>query len=954
MSSSSFPDRGPSVFAVTTTTLVLSTAIVAARLFSRTRIVRRVTWDDYFIVAAWALAFALSFSIDLGTSKGLGRHDENIHPGDWNALRRCEYVFSIVYNPALMATKTSVLIFYLRLSKNTQKVLRMASWAVLVIVNLAGTVLTLINIFQCRPVQAAFDPYPGPAFCIPLLTEFICTAPVNIVTDLAILALPLPVLTSMRLPPRQKVILILTFTLGIFVTIVDVVRIYYLEQAITQVSPTLSNNPAATFGDSPQFAWNASLSLMWSAVEVNVGITCACIPTLKPLIRRILPAMLVDPNATRTYEKDTSTDGNASSNGGRAPPGGILTGDTTPPTHTHPGGRRGSQVSGVDFVTTPRRNSNAHPPDPIDRSPTVLTSATGTYSAVENSVYFGFVNMRRPKSMIRTSVRDSFKYCTVVTILFLLWGFSYGLLNQLNDAVASVSEMSTAETIALSSIYFGGGYLVGPLLVGEWILRHDEHTRTRRKKHEPDPIGGYRATFIVGLCFYGVGTIMFWPSAVLTSFAGFMICNFVVGFALAIIETGANPFLIFCGPMDYAEMRLLLAQGIQAVATVLSGLLAEKVFFTALDTKGRTDSLALLDVQWTYLAITLLCAALALFFYYMPLPEVTDAEMENSTRYLPIDPKKPSFGGLELRTWTLMLAVLAQWTYVAGQESMSIFFRQILTPPMSTELSAGFVTVDSGTADSLQPPPGLTLSIPDYLLIAHTAFAVSRFLAAYLAYLSPTHPKVPQPRTVLSITTGLSILCGILVAALRPANSDLLAIPVILFFFFEGPMWPLIFTLGLRGQGKRTKRAAAWITMGASGPAFWPFVMYAINERGGSIQTAFSLVPALLVITGFFSLFLDLKRDARALVDARVGAEDQSRIQDRANRDVDLDAILSSRRRVSTNGLPVDEEKSGFLKRFSIALNRGTLSKGSTASPGRRSSDQPAMEHREANGSGSG
>ncbi|KAI1418596.1 MFS general substrate transporter [Hypoxylon sp. FL1857] len=940
MASSSFPNRGYAVFAVTGLTLILTTLVVVARLFCRTRIVRSVTWDDYFIVCAWVLAFGITFAVDFASFRGLGRHDEDIPDNDWYSLRRCEYVFSVLYNPALMVTKTSVLIFYLRLSKNTQKVLRLASWAVLGLVNVAGVVLTLINIFQCRPIAAAYDPLVQPTYCIPLLTQFICSAPINVVTDLAILALPLPVLTSMRLPRRQKVILIFTFALGTFVTVVDVVRIYYLEQAITQNSWLLLSKPTGTvLGHTPQFAWNASFALMWSAVEVNVGIICACIPTLKPLIRRIMPAMLVDPNATRTYEKDTSTDGNGSSNNGRLPTGGLFAeGHITPPAQAHIGGHsRESEVSAVDFLTTPDMSSNAHPADHLDRSPTVLTSATGTYSTVENSVYFGFVNMRRPKSMIRTSVRDSFKYCTIVVILFLLWGFSYGLLNQLNDAVSKVSHMSVAETIGLSSIYFGGGYFLGPLLVGEWILRHDEHSRSRRRVNGPDQIGGYRATFIVGLCFYGVGTIMFWPSAVLTSFPGFLICNFVVGFGLAIIETGANPFIVFCGPMDYAEMRLCLAQAIQAVTTVLSGLLAQRVFFTKVNSADASDSLALLDVQWTYLAITLLCAALALFFYYMPLPEVTDAEMENSTRYLPVDPKKRSFGGFELRTWTLALAVLAQWTAVACQESMSIFFQEILTP------KTPIIPADGPPPETLDPPPGLTISIPSYLLISHTAFALSRFLTAYLAYLSPTHPKIPQPRTILSITTGLCVVCGILIAALRPANPNLLAIPVVLFFFFEGPLWPLIFALGLRGQGKRTKRAAAYITMGASGPAFWPFVIYGIVQRGGTIQTAFSLVPALLVITGFFSLFLDLKRDARALVDARVGAEDQSRIQDRANRDMDLAAILAARRRASVSGLPADEEKAGFLKRFSVALG-----KGNGTLPGRRSSDQTASDHREA------
>lgn len=208
----------------------------------------------------------------------------------------------------------------------------------------------------------------------------------------------------------------------------------------------------------------------------------------------------------------------------------------------------------------------------------------------------------------------------------------------------------------------------------------------------------------------------------------------------------------------------------------------------------------------------------------MPLPEVTDAEMENSTRYLPVDPKRPSFFGLQLRTCTLTLAVLAQWTYVASQETMSIFFRDLLTPSLNAPpgKSPSNIMRSQMQVSSTIGSPGLDAT--DWLLIAHTAFAVSRFLAAYLAYLSTTHSKVPQPRTILSLCAGCSVASGVLVSALRPQNPDLLVIPVMLFFFFEGPIWPLIYTLGLRGQGKRTKRAAAFITMGASGPAFWPFV----------------------------------------------------------------------------------------------------------------------------------
>ncbi|KAI4592153.1 hypothetical protein KJ359_011481 [Pestalotiopsis sp. 9143b] len=941
--SADIPDRGPSVFIVTTTTLVLASVFVAARLYTRLAIVRQFSWDDWFIILAWALAFAVGLTIDLGTKYGLGRHDSDINADDWDPLRRCEYAFSVLYNPALMATKTSILIFYLRLSRNTEQVLRMASWVVLAIVNIAGVVLTFLNIFQCRPIRAAFDRYTEEAQCIPLLTEFLCSAPVNIVTDLAILALPLPVLTGMRLPFRQKIILIVTFALGIFVTVVDVVRIYYLQQAITSVSPTSSSNPEATFGDQAEFAWNASLSLMWSSIEVNVGITCACIPTLKPLIVRILPAMIIDPDGTRRTSDTTikqpsdssrhySDDATVRHPAAAAPDlpalsDGIARVDQAPE----------HESTMLEFLTTPDMLSTPEPGPStrLARTSTAVTSATAaTTSGGENTMLFGFVNMKKPKSIIRTSVAESWKYCLIVTILFVLWGFSYGLLNTLNNVIATVANMSESQAIGLTSMYFGAGYFFGPLVVGEWILRRDEHRRSG--KHDGTPsIGGFKATFILGLCIYGVGTIMFWPSAVLTSFTGFMISNFVVGFGLAVLETAANPFIALCGPLNYAEMRLCLAQAIQAVATVISQLLAQKVFFTDIQGGEGSDSTLLLDVQWTYLAITLLCAALALFFYYMPLPEVTDAEMETSTKYLPIDPKKRSIGGLQLRTWTLILAVLAQWTYVAGQESMSIFFRGLLTPDTKIQAATNSGASRNATRQaSSEQPASLALSISDYLLIAHTAFAASRFLVAYLAYLSPRHSKVPQPRTVLNISTGLSILFAILIAALRPSNPNLVAIPAILFFFSEGPMWPLIYTLGLRGQGKRTKRAAAYITMGASGPAFWPFVIYAIKEHGASYQIAFIVVVGLLVFTAPFAIFLDFKKDARTLVDARVPKEEQRRLQSGQQEQMGLDEIIA-RRRQTMESL---NEPTMMRKLSTVFIN---------PFKNRRVSDQTSIEHRE-------
>ncbi|KAF5011422.1 hypothetical protein FDECE_2485 [Fusarium decemcellulare] len=934
------PDRGPAVFAVTTATLVLATVFVAARMVSRTFIVRNITWDDRVMMLAWLFAFFLSFTICFGVHNGLGKHDVNIDEGNRPALRRSEYVFSILYNPALMATKTSILIFYLRLAKHTQRVLRFASWLTLAIVNIAGIILTFMNVFQCRPTAAAWDVhYDERSKCIPLLTEFICSSPVNIVTDLAILALPIPVLTGMRLPSRQKTILVLTFTVGIFVTIVDVVRIYYLQQAITKVPTGASGDPQSRFGGQTDFAWNASLSLMWSAVEVNVGMTCACVPTLKPLVLKLLPAMLYDPDGTKSSVSKGPNDSDTPSTGNRAsiqpPPPVAQPGVQSPLAANAP-------LTAIEFLTTPFMESATSPSQQGSatfQTSTTMTSSTGTVEGV----YFGFVNMNRPKSMLKCNKKESFKYCTIVSILFLLWGISYGLLNTLNNVIASVNDMSTAETLGMTAVYFGGGYFFGPLLVGEWILRRDEHNRSKRhKRNGHDSVGGFKVTFIVGLCFYGIGTIIFWPSAVTQSYPGFMLSNFVVGFGLSVLEVGANAFLILCGPPEYGETRVLLAQGIQGIGSVLSGLLAQKVFFKGIAEQNDTTSMSLINVQWTYLGITLLCVALGLFFYYMPLPEVSDRELEESAKHLPMNPEKKT-GGLQLRTWSLILAFIAQYTYVAAQECNSIYFRSLMISILPNHVDTG-EEATNGASETTNPdkPAGIALSIPDYLLIAHTAFAVSRFMAAGFTYLSVFHSRLPQPRTVLTTCIGFCFLFSLLPVVVRPPNPNLLVIPIVLFYFFEGPIYPLIFAIGLRGQGRRTKRAAAFITMGGSGPGFFPFVMYGIIKHGGTVRTAFIVVIALQAAMMSYTIFLEFVSDAKQLVDPCPAVRDALSRQDEETPSPMEEVIAERMRRRNS----MKEKSQGFLDKVS----KSTKGIGAIFLGSRRRSSQPSVQQYENNG----
>lgn len=812
-----------------------------------------------------------------------------------------------------MATKTSILIFYLRLSRNTQKILRIASYITLAIVNVAGVVLTFLNAFQCSPASAAYDPLQNNSnsTCISIVTLYLCSAPVNIITDLAILVLPIPVLTGMRLPQRQKTVLVVTFALGIFVTIVDVVRIYYLQQAADVSAITKTR-----LGTGTDFAYNASIALMWSAVEVNVGIICACIPTLKPLIKRILPSMITDHSKTSSgTDKDKGASFSSQVRDDEMPhrmesieiPTGVQ-----PQRQARVGGDAEQQMSMMDFLTTPemgqRRTQeqqmdtmnflttpemdismiNRTQTSPINRTNTAKTAVT------DNSVYFGFVNMKRPRSMLRTKGVESFKYCAIVTILFFLWGFSYGLLNILNNQIGKIANQSTSQTLGLTTAYFGA-YFFGAMTVGQVALRH----------------WGFKATFISGLCIYGTGTLMFWPSAVLTSFPGFIISNFVVAFGLSVLETAANPFLALCGPSEHAEFRLLLAQGVQAISTILSQLLAEKVLFSSV-----ASNPSLIDVQWTYLAVALFTVILALFFYYMPLPEASDTDLQHQSEDLGIYRSQTvSFPfvktGLPLIYTTLALAIFTQFLYVGAQEAMAAWFAALLST-------------------SRLPSGGLTLTEDNYVLIGHTTFAIGRLLFAPLCL-------IMAPRILLTITILGCLIFSTLTFALG-LNANGIAGPALLFFFFEGPVFPLVYAMGIRGLGRRTKIGAVCITAATSGGGAFQFVMWAVQRVDDkSVKYSFCVIVALFAFSLIFPAFVNLVSGARHQVDP-----------------AKLAGLPSERRhssRVSGIGLGEDDDRletpiRKMSRRFSVIFSKISPGRGH-GNRARESQEVGIVEHRE-------
>ncbi|QKX55048.1 uncharacterized protein TRUGW13939_02140 [Talaromyces rugulosus] len=94
----------------------------------------------------------------------------------------------------------------------------------------------------------------------------------NMILDVAVLALPLPTIWKLKLPTAQKLGLAVIFSLGVFVTIISVLRIKALL--------------AVDFED---ITWSLPGGLEWTCLEESIALVNANLPFLRSILKYITP-----------------------------------------------------------------------------------------------------------------------------------------------------------------------------------------------------------------------------------------------------------------------------------------------------------------------------------------------------------------------------------------------------------------------------------------------------------------------------------------------------------------------------------------------------------------------------------------------------------------------------------------------------------------------------------------
>jgi len=300
-------NRGPQMLGAVVAMTAVATVTVVLRFFVRLRIVHSFGIDDYVILLSTLISLA-----------GLGLEVAEVHYGggqhavylDKDVLRtglKLNLVTQPVYVWAIASVKISICFFLLRIAPG--KFYRYTLWGIIIYLVTYTTAAMLTIVLQCIPTAMIWDVdhvLKGKCFTVSVLRGLsYYNATSNIITDLYLATLPIPMLWHVQINKRTKIAITGILSLGYFACACTIVRTSYI----------------VNYGKTGDFLWDSVNLTIWTCAECNTGITAASIPHLKPLFQAILQKTYYS-NESRTGRKGyeaTDDSGNGSHSLGTMP-----------------------------------------------------------------------------------------------------------------------------------------------------------------------------------------------------------------------------------------------------------------------------------------------------------------------------------------------------------------------------------------------------------------------------------------------------------------------------------------------------------------------------------------------------------------------------------------------------------------------------------------------------------
>ena len=398
---------------------------------------------------------------------------------------------------------------------------------------------------------------------------------------------------------------------------------------------------------------------------------------------------------------------------------------------------------------------------------------------------------------------------TLVSSLFLLWGFCNGMIDVMDKHFQEVLHLNLSQSAWVQFAHYLGYFLMS-LPAGALASRL-----------------GYKGGIIMGLGIVAIGGLWFIPATHIAAFWAFLLGVCIIASGLTFLETVANPYTTVLGDQQFAATRINLAQSCNGIGWIF-GPVAGGMFFYSKNAAGMSTGSQTLYIPYAAVAIVVIILAVVFFF-----AEVPDIKTEDDYHLDDSDPN------VSHSIWShphFVMAVAAQFFYVASQAGIFSFFINYMTtqtPAIPASWNAAMTNFASHAgflhgwlSGWFEVNKAGVLAVSDKCAsnlasLGFICFLIGRFSGAGLLKKCAAH-SILGLYALLNVAVCLLIFCKL---------GWLSVACVFLSYFFMSVMFPTIFALGIHGLGVRAKKAAAYIVMAIVGGAILPKLMGYVGDQ---------------------------------------------------------------------------------------------------------------------------
>ncbi|KAJ5094373.1 hypothetical protein N7456_010234, partial [Penicillium angulare] len=225
--------------------------------------------DDWAVAISLIPLIALLVMTIIGGRYGLGKHIWGGSVDDLVALRKIVFAYIYIYYAVSATLKTSLVLLYRRIFG-----MKWTMWVCLILSNGYCLVGGIVFLFATTPIKYFWmqskDPFSGKEN-FNVYYFFISQVCLNIFADLLTLLVPIPLVWNLQMRKAQKIMISGIFLLALIPLAANIPRLTYMINLLTSVDAS----------------WVMSEVFVWSTIEPSIGVLCACLPTLNPMVRLV-------------------------------------------------------------------------------------------------------------------------------------------------------------------------------------------------------------------------------------------------------------------------------------------------------------------------------------------------------------------------------------------------------------------------------------------------------------------------------------------------------------------------------------------------------------------------------------------------------------------------------------------------------------------------------------------